>query len=66
MENKSSLIVKQNNLIEGFMDMTRNEYKLTLYLISKINKNDKDFRKQKISVNEYANLLGIGKDKKYF
>jgi plasmid replication initiation protein len=66
MENKSSLIVKQNNLIEGFMDMTRNEYKLTLYLISKINKNDKDFRKQKISVNEFANLLGIGKDKLYF
>lgn len=41
MEISNDLVIKANNLIEGFMGMTQNEYKFTLYLISKINKGDK-------------------------
>ncbi len=54
----NDLIVKSNNLIEGFMSMTANEYKLTLLLISRIKKDDVNFRKQSVKISEIADLLG--------
>ena len=54
----NNLVVKTNNLISGFMDMSKNEYKFVLYLVSKIKKDDKEFRKQRISVKEFRELLG--------
>lgn len=63
MEHKEEgLVVKSNNLIEAFVNMTKNEYKLTLYLISKINKNDTNFRKQTITVREFCKLLNISEN----
>lgn len=59
---EDELIVKSNNLIEAFVNMTKNEYKLTLYLISKINKNDANFRKQTITVREFCTLLNISEN----
>lgn len=59
MEKENKLIVKSNNLIEGFMSMTKQEYILILYLISKIKKEDNEFLVQKTSVLEFANLLNI-------
>ncbi|EKD94282.1 MAG: hypothetical protein ACD_26C00137G0004 [uncultured bacterium] len=53
----SELVVKANNLIEGFMDMTQQEYKFTLFLISRIRKEDKEFHTQKVSVKEFANVI---------
>ncbi|PRX19647.1 replication initiator protein [Orenia metallireducens] len=58
MEHKNKLIVKENHLIEGFVEMTKNEYKFILYLISKIKKDEEDFRKQKVTVKEFAEVLG--------
>lgn len=55
----NELIVKANSLIEGFIEMSQNEYKLTLYLMSKINKEDNEFRKQRISVKEFSELLEV-------
>jgi len=58
----NNLVIKANNLIEGIMDMSHNEHRFTLYLISKINKNDKEFRKQKVNVKEFAELIGCEHD----
>jgi len=53
----NDLVIKSNDLIEGIIDMSYNEYKLILYLISKINRNDKEFTKQRITVKEFAELI---------
>jgi len=58
----NSMVIKSNSLIEGIMDMSHNEHRLTLYLISKINKSDQEFRKQKITVKEFAELIGCEHD----
>lgn len=59
-ENKNNgLVVKNNNLIEAFFKMSKNEYKLTLYLISKIKKDDKNFRTQRVTIKEFSELLEI-------
>ena len=55
----NSLVVKANDLVEGFINMTKTEYKLTTYLISKIKKDDKSFMVQKVSVKEFSDLIGI-------
>lgn len=57
MKERNELIVKENHLIEGFVEMTKNEYKFILYLISKIKKDDENFRKQKVSVKEFSDVL---------
>lgn len=54
----NNLVIKANNIIESIMDMSKNEYKLTLFLISKINRNDKEFTTQSIIVKEFADLIG--------
>jgi len=61
----NNLVIKANNLIEGFMGMTHNEYKLTLYLISKIRKDDEKFRIQRISAKEFSELLKCSKENLY-
>ena len=64
-ENKCDLIVRNNRLVEAFISMTRNEYKLTLYLISKIKKDDAEFTKQMITLKEFSKLLGFGMEGRY-
>jgi len=53
------LIIKENKLIEGFVNMSKNEYKLILYLISNINKNDENFITQRIKAKEFAEILNL-------
>lgn len=65
MDKENKLIVKANNLIEGFMEMTKQEYIFILNLISKIRKDDKDFLIQKTTVQEFATLLDISKKHVY-
>jgi plasmid replication initiation protein len=64
-ENKCDLIVRNNKLVEAFISMTRNEYKLTLYLISKIKKDDAEFTEQMITLKEFSKLLGFGMEGRY-
>ena len=59
-DNKYDLVVRNNKLVEAFITMTRNEYKLTLYLISKIKKNDVDFVRQEVTLKELSELLSVG------
>jgi plasmid replication initiation protein len=62
---KNKLIVKANDLVEAFFEMTQNEYKFILFLISKIRKDDTEFRRQEITVSEFNNLIGIKGTKTY-
>jgi plasmid replication initiation protein len=55
----NELVVKANNLIEGFTDMSSNEYKLTIHLISRIKKNDKTFSVQQITAEEFSDVLEV-------
>jgi len=59
MVDKNLFVVKSNNLIEAFTDMTQNECKIVAYLISKIKPDDKEFLTQSINVNELNELLNI-------
>jgi plasmid replication initiation protein len=45
--------------------MTKNEYKLVLYLISKIKKNDKHFRRQEIRVKDFGKLINFNGESLY-
>jgi plasmid replication initiation protein len=66
IEDNNSLIVKSNSLTEAYiLNMSKNEYKLILFLISKIKKEDKSFRKIALSVSEYNELLDIKGTKTY-
>lgn len=59
MKNENSdLVVKDHALTEGIIDMTVTQYKFILFLISKINKNDQDFRKQRVSVKDFQAFFG--------
>jgi len=63
--NKNHLVVKANDLIEAFFGMTQNEYKFILFLMSKIRKDDTEFRIQEITVQEFNDLLDIKGSKTY-
>ena len=63
MKNNNELIIKSNTLIEGLTDMKTIQYKFTLYLISLINKDDKEFKKVSIPTVKYAELLDIDAQK---
>lgn len=62
----NSLVVKSNSLTEAYiLNISKNEYKLILFLISKIKKDDESFRKITLSVNEYNEFLDIKGTKTY-
>lgn len=52
-------IVKSNKMIESIYHLTALEQKLVLSLCSKISSNDNMFNSFEISVNEFANFMGI-------
>jgi len=56
---KNLLIVKSNNLVEAFADMTQNECKMIAFLIAKIKPDDTKFLTQTITAKELNDLLGI-------
>lgn len=62
----NSLVVKSNSLTEAYiLNISKNEYKLILFLISKIKKDDESFRKITLSVSEYNEFLDIKGTKSY-
>jgi len=52
------LVVKSNDFIQAFLSMTHNEYKFTIYLLSKVTPNDESLVKE-VSVKEFQNLFEI-------
>jgi len=62
----SSFIVTQsNNLVEARYNLPLAEQRLVLTMISRIQPDDEDFKPYRISVNEFAEFLGINKDSAY-
>lgn len=56
----SSVVVFQhNNLIEARYSLTLQEKRLILWLISKIQPEEEDFKKHKLSVQEFMNLMEL-------
>ena len=60
-EDKSSSIVifQHNNLIEARYSLTLQEKRLILWLISKIQPDEEDFKKHELAVQEFMNLLEL-------
>jgi plasmid replication initiation protein len=65
LKDETHLVVKSNTLTEAFFEMTQNEYKLILFLMSKLRKEETCFSKQKISAIEFAELLSVTKKNTY-
>jgi len=62
-ETRNHLVVKQNDLIQKSRhQLTLQEQKIVLYLISKIKPNDSDFIEQKFSVAEFCRVCGLDDD----
>ncbi len=55
----SSIVVQHNNLIEARYILTTLEQRFILSLVSRINKNDREFCDYKITLKELSELMGI-------
>lgn len=53
-----AIVVKSNELINSYYKLSLNETKLILYLASKINRDDEDFRRYTFSYREIIELFG--------
>jgi plasmid replication initiation protein len=60
-----NIIIKDNSFIEGLTDMSTIQYKFTLYLISLLNKEDKQFRKLLIPIAKYAEFINANHSNMY-
>ena len=57
--NKNKLVKKDNALVESRCDLTLNQQKLVLAVVSMINRNDEDFKEYFISVKEFMGLMNL-------
>ena len=55
----SVVVFQHNNLIEARYSLTLQEKKIILWLTSKIQPNDQDFKKHTLSVKEFMDLVGL-------
>lgn len=59
-EERHYMVVKSNDLIQkSRFSLTTHQQKIILYLISKINYNDVDFKEYKINIIEFCKVCGI-------
>ena len=62
----TALVVKHNRLIEGRYDLTLQEKRLILWLVSEIKAEDKELRRYRVSIHELAEFIGIEKNKNIY
>ena len=55
-KSSSTVIFQHNNLIEARYSLTLQEKRLILWLISKIQPEEEDFKKHELAVQEFMNL----------
>lgn len=65
IEKNKSLVVKSNGLVRAKYTLTKNEQRLVLYAISKIQPDDEDFREYRLTLSEIADLTGISRSRAY-
>ncbi len=56
---KKKLIKKFNGLIESRCNLNLNQQKLVLAVVSKINREDEDFKEYRLSISEFKSLMGL-------
>lgn len=56
---RSDTVVKSNDLIEASYKLSLNEQRLIIYMASKINKDDTEFRTVRVSVKEFADTFEL-------
>jgi len=59
------LVKKANDLIQARYSLNKNEQRLVLHIVSKITKEDKDFKKYQFTFQELAELTDIHKSRIY-
>ena len=63
--NENKLVKKDNALVESRCNLTLNQQKVILSIVSQINRDDEDFKEYYLSVNEFKKLLDL-KSKAYY
>ena len=63
---KNRLVVKSNALIEASYKLTLQEARIILLLSSMINKDDDDFKLYQIKVKDFADFIGVNKNKNLY
>ena len=59
------LVKKSNDLIQARYSLSKNEQRLVLYLVSKLHRDDQDFKYYKFTYQELADLTDISKTQVY-
>lgn len=59
------LVVQSNYLVEAHYRLTLQEKRLVLWLISKIKRDDIDFKKYKLNIIDFAAMLNVNPDTQY-
>jgi plasmid replication initiation protein len=61
---EDKLIVKANQIIEASFRLTLQEQRIILYMAAQIKSNDEDFKPIRVSLSEFADIIGV-KDPNY-
>jgi plasmid replication initiation protein len=64
-QQKKELVVQSNQLIEAHYRLTLQEKRLILWLISQIHRDDTDFKKYKLNIIDFAEMLKINPETQY-
>lgn len=65
MQANNNVVTKSNILIEANYKLTITEQKIVLYLVSKIRKDDDDFKNYTLAIKQFYELLGYKGNPKY-
>jgi plasmid replication initiation protein len=62
----NALVVMHNRLIEARYDLTLQEMRILLWLFSEIKRGDKEFKAYRMAVKDFAEMVGVEKNKKIY
>lgn len=65
MSSENQLVVKLNALVEAKYKLTMREQKIVLYLISKIRRDDEEFKTYTLPIKEFSEMLDLKGKAKY-
>jgi hypothetical protein len=63
--NEHSFVIKSNALIEGRYRLSLQESHVVLWLLTKIEPDDEDFKIHKLKIDEFSSLVGLKADGQY-